>query len=118
VELRLGDLILRVLGESDSPIATLLKSGALDLSKPGNLIGYIPKRPPFVVSGSGDRIVLDLMKHPAVTKNPKLHAAIKLITPLVTVGRIDTQGDHLCIGLSPMPFGFKQTLKHVRDVLI
>ena len=37
VSLRLSDVNMKVLGESATPVAGLIKSGALDLSKPGNL---------------------------------------------------------------------------------
>src|SRR5581483_11627178 len=66
IGMRLSDVKLALLGESDAPVATLIKSGALDLSKPGNLVKFLPKRPPAVVEAEGDRIVLDLMRVPAV----------------------------------------------------
>ena len=55
IGVRLSDVRLSLLAESDSPVATLIKSGALDLSKPGNLVKYIPKRPPAIVEAEGDR---------------------------------------------------------------
>src|SRR6185503_9790580 len=48
-ELRVRDVALFVIGNSDSPVATLVRSGALDLSKPGKLVGHLPKRPAFLV---------------------------------------------------------------------
>src|ERR1700712_1531312 len=38
VEIRLADVKLKLESESDAPVAVLIKSGALDLSKPGNLV--------------------------------------------------------------------------------
>jgi hypothetical protein len=61
IETRLADVALKLLSESDSPVATLLKSGALDLSKPGNLVAYMPRRPPFIIEAEGDRSVLEVM---------------------------------------------------------
>ena len=49
VSIRLSDIKLMLLGESDTPLALLIKSGALDLSRPGNLLKYLPKRPPVIV---------------------------------------------------------------------
>ena len=49
VTVRLRDVKLELVGESDSPVATLIKSGALDLSKPGNLVKFIPKRPAAII---------------------------------------------------------------------
>ena len=57
IGMRLSDVKLALLGESDAPVATLIKSGALDLSKPGNLVKFLPKRPPAIVEAEGDRIV-------------------------------------------------------------
>ena len=39
--LRLADVDMRVLDKSVTPISGLIKSGALDLSKPGNLANFI-----------------------------------------------------------------------------
>ena len=64
VGIRLNDVKLALIGDSDAPIATLIKSGALDLSKPGNLVRHIPKRPPAIVEAEGDRVVIDLFKVP------------------------------------------------------
>ena len=49
VTLRLSDVTMKVLGESFTPVAGLIKSGALDLSKPGNLAKFMPKRPAVLV---------------------------------------------------------------------
>ena len=40
VALRLEDVQLKLNGESDSPVAALIKSGALDLSNPGTLVNF------------------------------------------------------------------------------
>src|SRR5215475_3555475 len=48
VTLRVNDVSMKVLGESFTPVAGLIKSGALDLSKPGNLAKFMPKRPPVL----------------------------------------------------------------------
>lgn len=116
-ELSISELALKALGESDSPLATLLKSGALDLSKPGNLIQYLPKRPAFLVGGSGDRITVDLMKHPAIARSSKARRAIALITPLVTIGRVATEDDHLCISLHALRGGLRQAIVDLKSAL-
>ncbi len=54
---------------SESPVAALLRSGALDLSKPGNLAAYMPKRPAMLVAAKDDRVTLDLMRHPKFAKD-------------------------------------------------
>ena len=54
IALRIEGLSLTVLGDSASPLAGLLKSGALDLSKPGNLVAFMPKRPPMLVDAKDE----------------------------------------------------------------
>jgi hypothetical protein len=99
VGLRLADVKLALLGDSDSPVATLVKSGALDLSKPGNLVKFIPKRPPAIVEADGDRIVLDLMKVPQIAENPRLRRLLQVITPVLNIRAIETDRDHLYVAL-------------------
>jgi hypothetical protein len=94
-ELRLADVSLKLNKDSDSAVATLLKSGALDLTKPGNLVAYMPKRPAFLVEAEGDRIVVDLIKHSALAKNTVLQRVLGVVTPLITVSDIRTDWEHL-----------------------
>lgn len=117
-ELRLSEVVLRSLGAADSPIATLLKSGALDLSKPGNLLSYLPKKPAIVVDSKDDRITLDLMKHPAIAGNAKVRRGMRLLLPLVTIGAIETYSDHLSLKLRLQRGGLKRALLELKDVLI
>jgi hypothetical protein len=117
-ELRLTEVVLRALGNPDSPIATLLKSGALDLSKPGNLLSYLPKKPAIVVDSKDDRITLDLMKHPAIANNAKVRRGMRLLLPLVTVSAIETYSDHLSLKLRLQRGGLKRALLELKDVLI
>ncbi len=116
IETRLADVALKLLSESDSPVATLLKSGALDLSKPGNLVAYMPKRPPFIVEADGDRIVVDLMKHPALG-NEKVERILSLVTPLITVGAIRTDWEHLDVVFKPFQHGLAKALEEVKSHL-
>jgi hypothetical protein len=99
VVIRLRDVKLELVGDAESPIATLIKSGALDLSKPGNLVKFIPKRPPAIVEAENDKIVLDLMKVPKLAKNPRVRKALEVITPMVGIGAIETDRDHLYVRL-------------------
>lgn len=117
-ELRLTEVVLRSLGSADSPIATLLKSGALDLSKPGNLLNYLPQKPAIVVDSKDDRITLDLMKHPAIAENAKVRRGLRLLIPLVTISAVETYGDHLSLKLRLQRGGLKKALLELKDVLI
>src|SRR3954453_21873396 len=85
VGVRLREVKLALVGESDSPVATLIKSGALDLSKPGNLVKFIPKRPAAVVEAEGDRIVIDLMKVPQLAKDRRVKRILSVVAPILGI---------------------------------
>jgi hypothetical protein len=115
VELRLADVSMKVLDDTqDTPVAALLKSGALDLSKPGNLAAYMPKRPPLLVEARDDRIVLDLMKHPKIAKDERLRRAIAVLLPVVTVRSIQTDPEHLDVALRAVPDGLREVVVGLR----
>jgi hypothetical protein len=99
VGLRIEGLSLQVLGDASSPIAGLIKSGALDLSKPGNLVAFMPKRPAALVDAKDDRIVIDLMKIPKIAENAKLKQALSVVTPVLGVRALKTKDDHLDLHL-------------------
>jgi hypothetical protein len=111
---RLRDVKLELVGDSDSPVATLIKSGALDLSKPGNLVKFIPKRPPMIVEAEGDRVVVDLLKVPKIAGNPRIRRALQVVTPVLGVGAIETDRDHLYVRLKASPFGLLEAASAIR----
>jgi len=115
IGVRLSDVKLSLLAESDAPIATLIKSGALDLSKPGNLVKFVPKRPPAIVEAEDDRIVVDLMKVPAIAENSRLRKILSIVTPLIGIRAIETDRDHIYVALRATPSGFARALAAVRE---
>jgi hypothetical protein len=94
IELRLNEVKLSLLGESSSPLAALIRSGALDLTKVGNLVGVMPKRPAFLVEAKDDRIVLDLKRHPALA-GQRVEKLLGLLTPLISVKGVATDDEHI-----------------------
>jgi hypothetical protein len=114
-EIRLQEVALAVIGESDSPIATLIRSGALNLSQPGKLVASLPNRPAFVVEGGGDRVVLDLMREPKIAG--RLRRVTSLVTPLVTISGIESSGDVLGVQLSCLPDGLTNAVASLRAAL-
>ena len=114
VKLRLSDVTMKVLGESLSPVAGLLRSGALDLSKPGNLAKFMPKKPDVLVEAHDDMLVLDLMKNPKIRANPTVRRVIETLTPVVQVAGLSTEGDFLIIQLKATPFGLPRALNAAR----
>jgi len=94
IELRLNEVRLALVGESSSPLAALIRSGALDLTKVGNLVSVMPKRPAFLVEAKGDRIVLDLKRHPAFA-GQRVEKLLGLVTPLISVKGVATDNEHI-----------------------
>ena len=114
VTLRLSDVTMKVLGESFTPVAGLIKSGALDLSKPGNLAKFMPKKPAVLVEAHDDIIVLDLMQSPKFAENEKVRGLIGTLTPVAQVGALTTEGDFLIIQLRVSPFGIPRAINAAR----
>ncbi len=110
VTARIADMSLDVLDGRDTPVAGLILSGALDLSKPGNLVAYMPKRPEVLADAKDDRIVLDLMKVPKIANNPKARRALEVLTPVLNVAAIRTRDDHLDVHLKASPSGIGQAV--------
>ena len=110
IGLKLSDVKLALVGDSETPVATLIKSGALDLSKAGNLVKFLPKRPPAIVEADGDRIVLDLLKVPAVAGNGQLRRALAIVTPVVAVRAVETDRDHVYVALKAKPRGLPEAI--------
>jgi len=105
VTARIADMDLEVLDGEDTPVAGLIKSGALDLSKPGNLVAYMPKRPEALVDAKDDRVVIDLMKVPKLASNPTVRRALAVVTHVMNVAAIRTRGDHLDVHFKASPSG-------------
>lgn len=116
-EIRLEEIWLEVEGDAQGPVAALIRSGALDLSKPGNLAKYLPL-PPVVVEARDNRIVVDLMKDPKIAAHPVLQRVLPLVTPIVTVFALETDDDHLEVLFRPLPEGLKSAASAIRRHLI
>jgi hypothetical protein len=114
VGMQLRDVKLALVGDSDTPVATLIKSGALDLSKPGNLVKFVPKRPPAIVEADGDRIVVDLMRVPKIADNRRLRRILSVVFPVINVRAIETDRDHLYFALKASPSGIARAIEAIR----
>jgi hypothetical protein len=111
-EVRVTDVLLEPLGDSDSPLAALIKSGSLDLSKPGNLVSFMPKTIPSLVEAKDDRIVFDLMRDPKLAR--RASRIVGLVTPILSIKSIETDSDHLDVYLDWFPEGVGGALSAVR----
>ena len=116
VTLKLSDVTMKVLGESFTPVAGLIKSGALDLSKPGNLAKFMPKKPPVLVEAHDDIIVIDLMQDRKFADNDKVQGVLGTLTPVVQVSGLSTDGDFLILQLRASPFGIPRALNAARQL--
>jgi len=116
VKLKLSNVDLKLLGESFTPVAGLIKSGALDLSKPGNLAKFMPKRPDVLVEAQDDYLILDLMKNPKIRENDRVRQVLETLTPVVNVTSLETDGDMLVIRLRATPLGFPRALNAARQL--
>ncbi len=114
ITLVLQDVKLALEADVETPVAMLIKSGALDLSKPGNLVNFLPKRPPFLLSAEGDRITIDLLKVPSLAKNKKLAKLLRVLTPIIAIRAIETDAKHLYVALKPSPLGVVQSFDAIR----
>jgi hypothetical protein len=115
VMLRLSDVDMKVLDRSETPIAGLIKSGALDLTKPGNLANFMPKKPPALIEAHDDILVLDLMKVPQLAGNLRMRKLLQRLTPVVNVAALRTDGDFLILALRATPMGFPRALAAARN---
>ncbi|MCL2725913.1 MAG: hypothetical protein FWD69_15915 [Polyangiaceae bacterium] len=114
IGVRLRDVKLALAAESDSPVATLIKSGALDLSKPGNLVKFIPKKPAAVVEAEGDRVVVDLMKMPRLANDARLKKLLGILSPVLGIRAVETDRDHIYVKLRATPAGLLEAVNKLR----
>lgn len=114
VHLRLTGLKLDALDGPASPIQGLLASGAINLNKPGNLVGFLPKKPAFLVEAEGDRFVLDLLQIPALGRNARVAKIIGAISPVLSIRDVDCHDDALFIGLRITPAGLPLSIAALR----
>jgi hypothetical protein len=111
VSLRVRELAIKP--PADSPLAGMI--AMMDLSKPGDLLGFMPTRPPLILSAQGDLFVLDLLKLPKLAKNPLARRIIAALSEVTAVKELATEGDLLVLGLRAIPLGFMAAIGHLRD---
>ena len=125
VSLRVRELAIKP--PPESPIASML--GMMDLTKPGDLLGFMPMKPAMIVSAHGDLFVLDLLTLPKLAKNPlarRIVAAMSevlsvkepthaTVLRLLSVKELGTEGDLLVLGLGASPLGFMAAIGHLRE---
>lgn len=119
IELRLEDTRLRVVGGEESPVAFLVRSGALDVSNPGTLVKHLPTIPPMVIEAEGKRIVLDLAKLPQLAdQRSRMRRALGAVTSVITLHGIETDEGHVDVTFRALPAGVFYAAKTVRQNVV
>lgn len=111
VQLRVRDLSIKA--PATSPMAGML--AMMDLSKPGDLLSFLPMKPAMILDAQGDLFVLDLMKLPKLAKNPLARKIIAAISEVLAVKELRTEDDLLVVGLRAMPLGIMAAVGHLRS---
>jgi hypothetical protein len=110
VQVRVRDLSIKL--PAESPLAAMI--GMMDLSKPGDLLNFMPARPPMVLDAQGDLFVLDLMKLPQLAKNPLARRIVAAAAEVLAIRDLRTEDDLLVVGFRVMPLGLLTALDHLR----
>lgn len=110
VQLRVRELSIKV--PPESPLAAMI--AMMDLNKPGDLLNYMPVRPPIIVNAEGDLFVLDLMKLPKLVNNLLAQRIVAAVAHVLSIREFCTDGDLLVIGFRAMPQGLLAALGHLR----
>ncbi len=112
IELRLQNVSLRLLDDTvQTPLAALIRSGTLDISRLASLVAYMPSRPAALIEAVDDRLVLDLMKIPQIGGEGRLRRGIGLLSKVLAIDSIASQAEHLDIAIRPLPNGLAGALK-------
>ena len=115
LEIRLEKTTMQVLGDAESPVAALIKSGALDLTKTGNLAANMPGLGPLLGESDGNKLIIDLMKHPKLGKNRLVRRALGLVSSVLTVHGVESDDGHIDVLLRAFPRGVTGAARAVRD---
>lgn len=111
LSLRVRDLVVRP--PADSPLVSMLSM--MDLSKPGDLLAFLPMKPPIILSAQGDLFVLDLLKLPKLARNLLARRVVAALSEVLAVKELATEDDLLVLGLRAIPLGFMAALGHLRE---
>lgn len=116
IDLRFEDISLEVTRQNvGTPVAALIQSGSLDVSRPGDLLSFMPQRPAMLVEARGNIITIDLMRHPKLSAN-KAKRLVALIAPLLGVQAIRTDSSHVDVAFSPLPGGAAEAFAQLRKL--
>lgn len=112
IDLRLKNVNVRLLDETvQTPLAALIRSGTLDLSRVASLVAYMPSRPPMLIEAADDRVVLDLMKLPQAASDSRIQSFIGLAAKIAAVESIRVVEDRLEVAFRAFPGGHNEIVR-------
>ena len=111
LELSINNLALEA-ENPQSPMAQMVK--AIDVTKPANLMSFIPKRPAALVEATGTRVVLDLMRIEKLAANATVRKVLGIAAPLLGRIQISTDADHLIVAVHPRLAGVASAISAIR----
>ena len=103
---------LAVKPPADSPMTAMLMM--MDLSKPGDMLAFLPFRPQAILSAAGDEFVLDLLQLPKLKSNAMAKRIVAALSEVLSIREFGTEDDMLVVGLRAMPSGIVSALGHLR----
>jgi hypothetical protein len=112
VELRLKNVMLKLLDESaQTPLAALIRSGTLDLTRLASLVAHLPSRPVALIEASDDRLVIDLMKLPNRANEERVRRIIGMLASVVTIETVETANEHIDVVMKAHPSGVSRIFR-------
>lgn len=102
--IRIGDPALEVGEGSVGPLADAIRKGRIDLRRPADLVGNQLGLPPLVVRASGDTVVLDFARLPALRAG-RAWRRFMLGSALLGVSRITAVDGAVVVQLRLLPGG-------------
>ncbi len=117
VELRLEDTRMEVRSDGKTPVAALIRSGALDLTKAGSLAAHLPGLDALLAESHDNRLVIDLQRHPALA-DPLVRRLVAVVTSMLTIRSVETEHDRLSVGFRAFPRGLRGAARAVREHVV
>lgn len=105
VRVMLRDVSLTTTEDAPGPLADTIRQGLIDTDNPATLVGNMVSLPPFVVEASGDTVVIDLMRVPALAEQDTARTWLAAITSYLCIRSIDVRDDAIVLSLGVLPGG-------------
>ncbi len=106
VTVRIARVELQVLDEKVmSPVAALVRSGALDVSRPATLLAHMPTRPRMIVEAEGETITLELLRQSTVRAALEKRRWLAPILERIAVKSLRVRDGFVELALDPVPPG-------------